>query len=84
MPFRSHSALASDFMELFRADINEFVFKLFAEDRLKLSDFSKQNGGVYLKYDGRRRVWGEFQKFNLTLQKDLEKEITIIKYMIKG
>lgn len=82
-PFRSHNALASDFMELFRADINEFVFKLFEEDRVKLSDFSKQNGTVYLKYDGRRRVWGEFQKFNLTLQKDLEKEMTVLKYMIK-
>lgn len=82
-PFRSHNALASDFMELFRADINEFVLKLFQENRLELSDFSKQNG-VYLKYDGRRRIWGEFQKFNLNLQKDLDKEIIFIKQMIKS
>jgi len=82
-PFRTHNALASDLMELFRADINEFVLELFKKDKLDSSDFSKQNG-VYLKYSGRRKIWGDFQKFNQNLQKDIDKEIKILRHMIKG
>ena len=82
-PFRGHDALSSDFMELFRADVNEFVFGLFDSKKLKGSDFSKKNG-VYLKYDARRRVWGDFQKFNRTLQVQLDREIATIRKMIKG
>jgi len=82
-PFRGHDALSSDFMELFRADVNEFVFGLFDSKKLKSSDFSKKNG-VYLKYDARRRVWGDFQKFNRTLQPKLDREIATIRKMIKG
>jgi len=81
-PFRSHDALSSDFMELFRADINEFVLGLFESKKLKKSDFTKTHG-IYLKYDTRRRIWGDFQKFNQTLQLQLEKEIALIKKMIK-
>jgi CRISPR-associated protein Cas1 len=48
-PFRSHNALASDFMELFRADINAFVFRLFDEKKVTSSDFTKKNGVYYQK-----------------------------------
>ena len=82
-PFRGHDALSSDFMELFRADINEFVFGLFDSKKLKSDDFTKTQG-IYLKYDARRRVWGDFQKFNQALQVELDKEIAIIRKMIKG
>jgi len=81
-PFRSHNALASDFMELFRADINEFVFSLFNRELLKKSDFTSKNG-VYLRYDSRRKVWGYFKPFNEKLQKKLDKEITTFREMIK-
>ena len=81
-PFRSHNALASDFMELFRADINAFVFRLFDEKKLTASDFTKK-GGVYLKYEARRKIWGYFKPFNQKLQKELEKEISIVREMIK-
>ena len=81
-PFRGHDALSSDFMELFRADINEFVFGLFDSKKLQNSDFTKTHG-IYLKYDARRRVWSDFQKFNQRLQLQLDKEIAIIRKMIK-
>ena len=81
-PFRGHNALASDFMELFRADINAFVFKLFDEQKLKSSDFTK-SGGIYLKYDARRRVWGYFKSFNQKVQSKLDKEITLLREKIK-
>jgi CRISPR-associated protein Cas1 len=81
-PFRSHNALASDLMELFRADINEFVFDLFEQKKLESSDFTQKNG-AYLKYDSRRRIWVGFQIFNQKLQLKIEKEIVILKVMIK-
>ena len=81
-PFRSHNALASDFMELFRADINEFVFILFNSKKLQSVDFT-QKSGVYLKYEARRRVWSDFQKFNQKLQKELDKETTLFRKTIK-
>jgi len=81
-PFRSHNALASDFMELFRADINTFVFRLFDEKKLIHSDFTKK-GGVYLKYEARRKVWAYFKPFNQKLQKELDKEIKIFREIIK-
>jgi CRISPR-associated protein Cas1 len=82
-PFRGHDALSSDFMELFRADINEFVFGLFDSGKLQNSDFTKSHG-IYLKYEARRRIWGNFQKFNQVLELQLDKEIATIRKMIKG
>jgi CRISPR-associated protein Cas1 len=81
-PFRSHNALSSDFMELFRADIDEFVLGLFREKKLKVSDFTKKNG-VYLKYETRRRVWQDFKRFHQRLHPKIEKEITLFKKTIK-
>jgi len=80
--FRSHNALSSDLMELFRADINEFVFSLFDDNKLKKDDFSKR-GGVYLKYDTRRKILKDFHKFNQSIQPKLEKEIANLKNMFR-
>jgi CRISPR-associated protein Cas1 len=73
-PFRSHNALASDFMELFRADVNAFVFRIFNEKLLESTDFTKNNG-VYLKYEARKRVWVEFKGFMHSLEAKLDHEI---------
>ncbi len=81
-PFRSHNALASDFIELFRADINQFVFNLFNNEKLKISDFTRNKDTFYLKYDSRKKIWGSFQSFNQKLLMQLDKEIAIIKKMI--
>jgi len=80
-PFRSHNALASDFMELFRADVNAFVFRLFDEKLLESSDFSKKNG-VFLKYDARKKIWGEFKTFNQGIEKKLDVEIANLRAML--
>jgi len=81
-PFRSHNALASDFMELFRADINTFIFELFDKEKVLISDFTKHNG-VFLKYEARRKIWRYFQPFNDKLQQKIDKEINIFRKMIK-
>ena len=80
-PFRSHNALASDFMELFRADVNAFVFRLFDEELLESSDFSKKNG-VYLKYEARKKIWGEFKAFTHGVQQKLDIEIADLRAML--
>lgn len=80
--FSAKSKSAELKMELFRADINEFVFSLFDRELLKKSDFTTKNG-LYLRYDSRRKVWGYFKPFNEKLQKKLDKEITLLREMIK-
>ena len=80
-PFRSHNALSSDLMELFRADINEFVWTLFSSEQLKSSDFSKKNG-VYLKYSSRREIWSNFKEFMQKLEPNIDKEIGYIRALL--
>lgn len=80
-PFRSHNALSSDFMELFRADINLFVLELFSKKVLNGSDFSKTKA-VYLKYESRRKIWGRFQTFIKKLEPKIDKEINSFKIKI--
>jgi CRISPR-associated protein Cas1 len=77
-PFRSHNALASDIMELFRAEINEFIFGLFDRKLLSSSDFTKKDG-VYLKYSSRRNIWVEFQEFIQRLEPNIDREIANIR-----
>jgi CRISPR-associated protein Cas1 len=77
-PFRTHNALSSDLIELFRADINEFVFGLFDTKLLKSSDFSKKNG-VYLKYTSRKKIWSEYKSFIELLEPSIDKEIANIR-----
>ncbi len=79
-PFRSHNALSSDLMEFIRSDINEFVYHCFNEQRLQKSDFSKR-GGVYLKYEGRKRLWGDLKQFMQSIDKKIDKEIAALKVM---
>jgi len=80
-PFRTHNALSSDFMELFRAQINQAVFSIFKNNILLHEDFSKK-GGVYLKYDGRKKIWKEFVDLVNTLKPMLDDEIATIRKMI--
>lgn len=80
-PFRSHNALASDIMELFRADINEFVFQLFDSLLLDSSDFTNKNG-VYLRYDGRKKIWADLTIFITKIQPKVDYEIANIRSMI--
>jgi len=79
--FRTHNALASDILELFRASINQAVLSAFANKTLELSDFTHK-GGVYLKYEGRKKVWGEFVALVDMLSPKLNAEIATLKKMM--
>ncbi|WP_434580260.1 CRISPR-associated endonuclease Cas1 [Sulfurimonas sp. NW15] len=80
-PFRSHNALSSDILELFRSAINQAVLSVFKHNTLTLEDFTKK-GGVYLKYEGRKKVWSEFVELVDTLKPKLDNEIANLKKMI--
>jgi CRISPR-associated protein Cas1 len=78
-PFRTHNALSSDILELFRADINQFTFTLFNEQKLTSNDFSKKGEAVYLKYSSRKAFWSEFSQFNNTLSSKIDQAISEIR-----
>lgn len=79
--FRTHNALASDLLELFRASINQSVVSVFKHNLLTIEDFSKK-GGVYLKYEGRKKVWSEFVALVDLLKPKLDSEIANLKKMM--
>jgi len=76
--FRTHNALASDFMELFRADINEAIFELFSKNILSIEDFSFK-GGVFLRFDARKKIWKEYVLLTQKLKPRLDQEIAKLK-----
>ena len=80
-PFRSHMALASDLLELCRADINEFVYDIFAQQLVTARDFSKK-GGVYLRYEGRKKLWQPFRTFAASLEPHIDASITEIRRLL--
>jgi CRISPR-associated protein Cas1 len=72
-PFRSHNELSSDLLELFRADINEAVKHLFVNGVVEMEDFSKK-GGVYLKFEGRKKIWSYFIALTEALKPKLHRD----------
>lgn len=80
-PFRTHNALSSDLLELFRAEINHTVYNILQNNILQKSDFAKK-GGVYLKWSGRVKIHKEFIKLNQVLKSKLDVEIATLKRMI--
>jgi len=80
-PFRSHHALASDVLELFRADINAFVYEIFSKKMLVQSDFTRK-GGVYLKYEGRKKTWVAFREFLQSQEPRIDEAIAEIRAML--
>ncbi|MDY0365859.1 MAG: CRISPR-associated endonuclease Cas1 [Arcobacteraceae bacterium] len=82
-PFRSHYALSSDLLELFRAQINEAVIMLFHTQELQKENFTFKNGAVYLRYEGRKKVWSHFVALLEVLKPQLNKEISILRRSIE-
>lgn len=80
-PFRSHYALSSDFMELFRAKINEKVVEWFHDGLLVAEDF-KMKHGVYLKYESRKKIWPEVKSLMQQISAESDKEISLIRTAI--
>ena len=81
-PFRSHMALASDILELFRADIDLFVARLILDKKISLQDFSKKDG-IYLTQNGRKKLWQDLKIFMEQKEWRLKKSIAKIKSMIE-
>lgn len=81
-PFREHYALSSDILELFRSEINQAVLRVFKEKMLTMEDFTRKNG-VYLKYEGRTRIWSVFMELVAVLEPKLLAEIANLKKEIE-
>jgi len=80
-PYRSHYALSSDFMELFRAYINEKVLEWFNDGLLVVEDFKLKNG-VYLRYESRKKIWSEVMALMHHISTESDKEISLIRTAI--
>lgn len=81
-PFRDHHALSSDIMELFRDQINQFVIELFREkDLLSMEDFTRK-GGVYLTFDGKRKLHQHIKDLLQGLDFKINSELTNLKEML--
>ena len=80
-PYRSHYALSSDFMELFRADINEKVLDWFNDGLLVVEDFKMKNG-VYLTYESRKKIWPQIKSLMHYISTESDKEISLIRTAI--
>lgn len=80
-PYRSHYALSSDFMELFRAYINEKVLEWFTDGLLVSEDFKMKNG-VYLVYESRKKLWPEMKSLMQYVSTEADKEISLIRTAI--
>jgi CRISPR-associated protein Cas1 len=81
-PFRDHHALSSDIMELFRDQINQFVIELFREPNLlSMDDFTKK-GGVYLSFEGKRKLHEYVKDLMNGLDFKINSELTNLKEML--
>jgi len=76
-PFRSHNALSSDILELFRSEIDKFVYYLFKEKILIKKDFDTK---YRLRDEARKRVWKEIKGFLETLK--IQKEVSNLKELL--
>jgi len=82
-PFRSHQALSSDILELFRDRINQFVKIIIDEKIVEIGDFSKKNGGVYLRYEGRKKLYKPLKELWDGLESDISSEIANLRAIIQ-
>jgi CRISPR-associated protein Cas1 len=81
-PFRSHFALSSDLLEPLRAQINNFVAKLFLDGVVTYGDFTLKQG-VYLKSTSRRELWKHIIPFMDNMSKQSNTQIINLKRQLK-
>ncbi len=82
-PFRSHNALSSDVMELFRDQINQFVVFVFKENIVSINDFYKKNG-VYLTFEGKRKLHKPLKDLWNGLESKINSELSLLRGMLSG
>ena len=61
-------SLACDIVELFRVDVDRFVYELFKQRHITAQDFMKDitQGGVYLKKSGRKKFYPLYEEWAQT------------------
>ena len=79
--FRSHYALSSDMLELFRSQINAMAASWFLDETLRSEDFTKNNG-IYLRYESRKRLWPFVKEMTDAIALQTNKEIALLKAAI--
>jgi len=62
-PAFGRESLACDFIEMLRAELDSFVWRLFRERILRPESFSGENGKVLLNKSGRQRFYAEYELF---------------------
>ena len=77
-------SLASDIIEPVRADVDAFVLKLFAEQVLRVEDFSQTDGGCLLGKAGRLRFYQHYDAQGKILRKALAARIDILGKQVIG
>ena len=80
-PFRSHMALASDILELFRSDIDTLVARLVLDKEMVLRDFTHK-GGIYLTQNGRKKLWTHLKSFMEEKEGRLKRSIASLRATI--
>lgn len=69
-------SLACDLTELYRTDVDRFVYSLFKNDLFRKRDFKKDlNEGVYLKKSSRKRFYPLWENWAQTLRPILREEV---------
>lgn len=76
-PFRSHYALSSDLLEIFRGEVDRFVYEIFKEKKVSKKDFMKN---YYLRDEKRKELWKEIKEFLETLK--IDKEISNLRGLL--
>lgn len=62
-PAFGRESLACDVIELLRARLDEFIWRLFRERALRVENFTDEKGKVLLNKTGRQRFYAEYEVF---------------------
>lgn len=70
-------SLACDLVELFRVNVDRFVYELFSSRSITVRDFMKDSlqDGVYLKKSGRRKFYPLYEEWANTLRPQLREQV---------
>ena len=74
--------MSSDILELFRDKVNQFVKIIIDEKIVEMEDFSRKNGGVYLRYSGRKKLYKPLKEFWDGLEPNISQEIANLRAII--
>ncbi|GAB5046956.1 CRISPR-associated endonuclease Cas1 [Thermodesulfovibrio sp. TK110] len=70
-------SLACDIVEMFRVDVDRFVYELFKERHITVRDFMKDitQGGVYLKKSGRKKFYPLYEQWAQPIRQKLRDSV---------